>query len=65
MATVDDMATEAEERDRELCLSRRKPELKSVKQCYNCLEQIDDGCFCDAFCREDYTKRKNFNLRTQ
>jgi hypothetical protein len=29
--------------------------------CRNCSDHIDQGAFCDAFCRNDYEQRAIFN----
>lgn len=60
MATVDDQATQVEERDRELCLRVRKPVgPPPCGVCYNCGEALPaDHRFCDVDCRDDWEKRQ-------
>jgi hypothetical protein len=41
----------------EAARTHRKPTLPFTGKCYNCEEPIEDGRFCDADCREDWTRR--------
>jgi heterodisulfide reductase subunit C len=58
--SIDDDATAAEELDRDICLKRKRPELKRVGACYNCGEMCS-GIFCDSDCGTDYDRRELFN----
>lgn len=60
MGTVDDMATAAEERDRERALKVRRPEGPApVGVCLNCGEPLPEGQrWCDAECRDDWSARE-------
>lgn len=31
-----------------------KPAMPFTGWCYNCTDAIEQGCFCDADCRDDY-----------
>lgn len=53
-----DMASDAEERDRQVALANRScPAMPYNGQCYWCTEKICRGNFCDGYCREDYLRR--------
>lgn len=66
MTTLDDKATEVEERDRELALRRRKPTGPiACGVCYACNEPVKAGDrWCDRDCFRDWefledAKRRN------
>jgi hypothetical protein len=52
-----DAAHEAEQAALRAALSLRKKSLREVGKCYNCDEELHRGLFCDADCRDDYTRR--------
>lgn len=53
-----DLAQEAEmARMNSLLNSRLRPVLAFIGKCHNCAEHLDEGCFCDADCRNDYERR--------
>jgi hypothetical protein len=59
-----DQALEFEELRRKIALEKQaaKPTMPFIGRCYNCEEPIDDGCFCNTDCRDDYElylKQKN------
>lgn len=58
MSMVDavDNAQKFEELSLKAGISARKPHLRAVGYCFNCGEECH-GCFCDAYCGEDYNKR--------
>lgn len=60
MATVDDKATEAEERDRALALQRRRPAgPEAVGTCLFCTAPLAAGHrWCDADCRDDWERAR-------
>ena len=55
--SIDDQASDAEERFREAALKARKPVLPANGHCYNCSDETH-GVFCSAACREDYELRE-------
>ncbi len=59
MTTIDDQATEREERDRAEALKYRKPEL-SHGYCHNCFIPAPGASFCGAECQQDYEQRERF-----
>lgn len=62
--SLDDQAEQAEQLFRDMALKQKQPELKFCGACYNCSETLEQGIFCDADCRDDYTKRQEFNRGT-
>lgn len=54
-----EFAEAAEQRDRDLCLSIRKKELKPTGACYWCSETCR-GVFCSPECREDHEQEQRF-----
>lgn len=57
-----DYAQQREQNDREIAIKyNRRPQIPATGFCYNCGE-VCHGCFCDGDCRDDWTKRKNFNV---
>lgn len=55
-------AQEREQRDRDdsiLIATKANKPLPFVGQCYNCLEALAFGNFCDCDCRNDYEHRKH------
>lgn len=58
MSHVDDMIDDTTELFLRAAISERKPVLKSTGFCYNCLEPIDEGVYCDADCATDHEKRE-------
>ncbi|KFD24880.1 hypothetical protein GYRE_00738 [Yokenella regensburgei ATCC 49455] len=53
-----DMAQEAElARMTRLLRRRLRPALAFTGACHNCSEQLKEGCFCDADCRDDHERR--------
>ncbi|MCP1674549.1 hypothetical protein J2T57_001651 [Natronocella acetinitrilica] len=56
MRSIDDHASELEQFDRDLALSRRKPEgPKAMGACLYCLEPLDtERRWCDADCRDHW-----------
>jgi hypothetical protein len=59
--SLDDIASDAEQLDRDVCMKYRRPELVRIGFCHNCSEPIKDGCFCSPECRQDYEQRERFN----
>lgn len=56
---ADDIATQLEEKQREVSLRYRKPQLTACGKCYNCEEPLPETIlFCDADCRDDFEKRQ-------
>lgn len=53
-----DKAQEFEAMHRRHALDNRAPELPFKGECYNCEEPVTQGCFCDAYCRDDYELRE-------
>ena len=58
--TLDDLAEAAEQRDRDICLQYRKPQLAVTGYCWNCSEECK-GVYCSPECRQDAEKRERFN----
>lgn len=56
--TVDDMATEVEERDRDLAMKLRRPEApQATGRCLYCEARVPDGArWCDSDCRDDWAR---------
>ncbi len=59
MATIDDKATEFEERDRALALQLRRPVGPAAcGACFNCGAPLAaDARWCDIDCHEDWARR--------
>lgn len=57
-----DYASRTSEFLTDVALRNKKPELPQTGRCHNCEEPIASGKFCDADCREDYDKRRFFNV---
>lgn len=61
MATLDDQASDFEERDREAALRfRRAPGPEATGRCLHCDEELfsRDLRWCDAQCRDDWQARE-------
>jgi len=58
--TLDDLAEAAEQRDRDICLQYRKPQLPITGFCHWCSEMCK-GVFCSPECLIDWEKRERFN----
>ena len=55
---LDDEATNTEELQRNIALSKRKPMLPKVGACYNCESILPmTDTFCDFDCQHDYLRR--------
>ncbi|MGK2894503.1 hypothetical protein [Klebsiella michiganensis] len=53
-----DLAQEAEmARMTRVLNSRLRPALTFSGECHNCAEPLNEGCFCDADCRDDHERR--------
>lgn len=59
MATIDDKATEAEEKFRDEALKQRMNEFPATGQCYWCADPTQ-GVFCCKECREYFEQRERF-----
>lgn len=59
MTTIDDMASDMEEKERAMALTRRKQVLPYTGYCHNCGEACN-GVYCGLECREDGEKRRRF-----
>lgn len=61
-ADLNDMASDAEELDRQVALAnRRRPTMPFTGRCYWCEERIQRGNFCDGACCEDFQRRRYAN----
>ena len=64
-----DRAQEREQQDRDRAIaaahcSATAPALPAVGECYNCQSSVPTGLrFCDKPCADDYTARKNAEVR--
>lgn len=66
MADDIDRAQEREQIDREraIAAARSRPAMLPCGQCYNCQGSVPDGSlFCDVDCRDDWTVRRNAEVR--
>ena len=65
---LDDAAErEQEMRDDGIAEARRKQEAKVLRPigiCYNCLDEITEGLYCDDECKKDYIHRLTTIERT-
>lgn len=63
MADLYDMASELEQRDRELAISSTLQRIQATRlhpkgECHNCGEEVKEkALFCDADCGADYDRR--------
>ncbi|WP_449543589.1 hypothetical protein [Enterobacter ludwigii] len=58
MMDIVDMAQEAVlARMTRLLRKRLRPALAFTGACHNCSEPLNEGCFCDADCRDDHERR--------
>lgn len=58
-----DQAQEFEEMRRGIALREQAAKASTIPrpfkgECYNCEAPIEQGCFCDIDCRDDFEKRK-------
>lgn len=62
-----DRAQEREQMDRSAAIAaaaHSAPALPACGQCYNCQSSVPDGArFCDKPCADDWTARKNAEVR--
>lgn len=62
-----DMASETEQLDRTNAIaaaSRRIPEIPACGECFNCHSSVPPGArWCDGPCRDDWTDRRNAEIR--
>lgn len=69
MVDILDVASEYEEKQREMALARalaNATKLTITGRCYNCEEEVGQKLFCDVDCREDFEFRdrmQKVNLR--
>lgn len=66
MADKIDRAQEREQLDREraIAAARARQPMLACGQCHNCLDAVPLGAlFCDADCRDDWTVRRNAEVR--
>ncbi len=63
MSTIDDIASDKEMLDREVCIKNALNfvPVPRTGRCYECDAEIKVGVFCDIYCSETYETRKNFN----